>query len=65
MTKDSSFRTRPLQSSVSAGIGFGINSAYGAYVFRTIKLEERLGRTQHVSVKVFDGDDELLKTRSY
>lgn len=47
------------------GFGHDITDENGRYVFRTIKPVVYPGRTPHIHVKVFDGDEELLTTQFY
>lgn len=47
------------------GFGHDITAADGSYVFRTIKPTVYPGRTPHIHVKVFDGNQELLTTQFY
>lgn len=47
------------------GFGYDITDDAGNYVFRTIKPTIYPGRTPHIHVKVFDGEQELLTTQLY
>lgn len=47
------------------GFGHDITDQDGAYAFRTIKPVTYPGRTPHIHVKVFDGDNEVLTSQFY
>lgn len=47
------------------GFGHDVTGADGGYRFRTIKPGKYPGRTPHIHVKVFDGEEELLTTQFY
>lgn len=47
------------------GFGHDITGPDGAYEFRTIKPVTYPGRTPHIHVKVFDGDQEILTSQFY
>jgi len=47
------------------GFGHDITGADGSYRFRTIKPVTYPGRTPHIHVKVFKGDEEVLTSQFY
>lgn len=47
------------------GFGHDVTDKSGSYVFRTIKPAVYPGRTPHIHVKVFNGEQELLTTQFY